>query len=69
MYDIQLTLFNYFVIDFTAIFTSIGVAGLPSTDVFIFMIILNSINISLESIGLILDVDRTLDMHANMVNI
>ena len=69
VYDIQLAFWHYAIIGLTAIFASIGAAGLPSTGLFTLVIILNSVNIPLEGIGLILGVDRILDMCRSMVNV
>jgi proton glutamate symport protein len=52
-----------------ALLTSIGVAGIPSASLVAITIILGSIGLPAEGIGLILAVDRVLDMARTSVNV
>jgi len=52
-----------------ALLTSIGVAGIPSASLVAIAIILGSIGLPAEGIGLILAVDRILDMCRTAVNV
>ena len=49
--------------------TSIGVAGIPAASLVAITIILGAIGLPLEAVGLILAVDRVLDMCRTSVNI
>ncbi len=52
-----------------AVATSIGTAAVPSAGIITLVIILQQFNLPLEAIGIILAVDRVLDMLRTSVNI
>ena len=52
-----------------ALLTSIGVAGIPAASLVAISIILTTIGLPIEGIGLILAVDRVLDMCRTTVNV
>jgi len=58
-----------FTIIFTALITSIGVAGIPAASLVAITIILTSIGLPAEAIGLILVTDRLLDMVRTSINV
>lgn len=66
---IDLTLFQYIQIVLLAVATSIGTAAVPSAGIITLVIILQQFNLPLEAIGIILAVDRVLDMLRTSVNI
>ena len=68
-YDLNLTFGVQFTIVATALLTSIGVAGIPKASLVAIMVILGTIGLPAEGIGLILAVDRILDMSRTAVNI
>jgi len=68
-YGLDLTLTTQFTIVLVALVTSIGVAGIPSASLVAISIILGSIGLPLEGVGLILAVDRILDMCRTAVNV
>jgi Na+/H+-dicarboxylate symporter len=68
-YGLELTFGTQFLIVITALLTSIGVAGIPSASLVAIGIILGAIGLPLEGIGLILVVDRILDMCRTSVNV
>jgi len=68
-YGLDLTLTTQFTIVLVALVTSIGVAGIPSASLVAISIILGAIGLPLEGIGLILAVDRVLDMARTAVNV
>jgi len=68
-YGLDLTLTTQFTIVLVALVTSIGVAGIPSASLVAISIILGAIGLPLEGIGLILAVDRVLDMCRTAVNV
>lgn len=68
-YGLELTFATQFTIVFVALLTSIGVAGIPSASLVAITIILTTIGLPLEAIGLILAVDRILDMFRTSVNV
>ncbi|MBE9568819.1 MAG: dicarboxylate/amino acid:cation symporter [Proteobacteria bacterium] len=68
-YGISLDITTQFTIVLVALLTSIGVAGIPSASLVAITIILAAIGLPLEGIGLILVVDRVLDMCRTSVNV
>jgi len=68
-YGISLDLTTQFTVVVVALLTSIGVAGIPSASLVAITIILGVIGLPLEAIGLILVVDRVLDMCRTAVNV
>lgn len=52
-----------------SLLTSIGVAGIPSASLVAIMVILGSLQIPIEAIGVLLVFDRVLDMCRTMVNV
>lgn len=68
-YGIELGFGVQFVIVLTALLTSIGVAGIPSASLVAIVIILQAVGLPAEGIGLILVVDRILDMMRTSVNV
>lgn len=52
-----------------ALLTSIGVAGVPMASLIMLVVVLNTMGLPLEGIGLILTVDRILDMIRTSVNV
>ncbi len=68
-YGIELGLTTQFTIVLVALLTSIGVAGIPAASLVAISIILAAIGLPAEAIGLILAVDRVLDMCRTAVNI
>ncbi|MGD2054506.1 MAG: dicarboxylate/amino acid:cation symporter [Gammaproteobacteria bacterium] len=68
-YGLTLDLTTQFTIVLIALLTSIGVAGIPSASLVAITIILASIGLPAEAIGMILVVDRVLDMCRTAVNV
>lgn len=68
-YGIDLTFAQQFTIVLVALLTSIGVAGIPAASLVAISIVLASIGLPAEGIGLILAVDRVLDMCRTTVNV
>jgi Na+/H+-dicarboxylate symporter len=68
-YGIELGFGTQFTIVLVALLTSIGVAGIPAASLVAIAIILTTIGLPPEGIGLILAVDRILDMCRTAVNI
>lgn len=68
-YGLDLTLTTQFTIVLVALLTSIGVAGIPSASLVAISVILGTIGLPLEGVGLILAVDRVLDMCRTAVNV
>lgn len=68
-YGLELTVAQQFLIVTVALLTSIGVAGIPSASLVAISIILTAIGLPLEALGLILAVDRILDMCRTSVNV
>jgi Na+/H+-dicarboxylate symporter len=69
VYGIDLSLGNQFLIVITALLTSIGAAGIPMASLVMITVILTAVKLPLEGIGLILAVDRLLDMFRTAVNV
>jgi Na+/H+-dicarboxylate symporter len=68
-YGIEMSLATQFTVVLLALLTSIGVAGIPAASLVAIAIILSAVGLPLEGIGLILAVDRILDMMRTAVNV
>lgn len=68
-YGLDLTFGTQLVIFGMALLTSIGVAGIPSASLVGIALILSAVGLPLEGLGLILAVDRILDMCRTAVNV
>jgi Na+/H+-dicarboxylate symporter len=68
-YGITLDFATQFTVVLVALLTSIGVAGIPSASLVAITIILSAIGLPVEAVGLILAVDRILDMCRTSVNV
>jgi len=68
-YGINLGFAEQFVVVITALLASIGAAGIPSAGLVMITIVLKAIGLPLEGVGLILAVDRVLDMTRTLVNV
>ena len=69
MSGIDLSLFQYVQVVILAVVTSIGTAAVPSAGTITLVIILKQFGLPLEAIGIILAVDRILDMLRTSVNV
>lgn len=68
-YGLDLSLTVQFTVVALALVTSVGVAGIPSASLVAIAVILSSVGLPLEGIGLILAVDRVLDMCRTALNV
>jgi Na+/H+-dicarboxylate symporter len=68
-YGVDLGFAEQFTIVLVALMTSIGVAGIPAASLVAITIILATLGLPVEAIGLILAVDRVLDMCRTSVNV
>lgn len=68
-YGLEMTFQVQFTVVIVALMTSIGVAGIPSASLVAIVLILTTIGLPLEGVGLILAVDRILDMCRTSVNV
>lgn len=68
-YGIELHLSQQLIIMLTATLASIGAAAIPGAGLVTMVIVLNAVNLPLEGIGMILAVDRLLDMFRTAVNV
>jgi Na+/H+-dicarboxylate symporter len=68
-YGLQLDFVTQFTVVLVALLTSIGVAGIPAASLVAITIILSTIGLPAEGVGLILAVDRILDMFRTSVNV
>jgi Na+/H+-dicarboxylate symporter len=69
VYGMDLGASQQLIILLTALLASIGAAGIPAAGVITLAIVLDSVGVPLEGIGIILGVDRILDMCRTVVNI
>ena len=69
VYGIDLSLSEQIVILITATLAAIGAAGIPSAGLVTMTLVLASVGLPLEGIGIILAVDRFLDMFRTAVNV
>ena len=68
-YGIELTPENLAAVIVTATLASIGTAGVPSVGLVTLSMVLSSVGLPLEGIGLIMGIDRIIDMMRTAVNI
>jgi len=68
-YGIHLGITQQLIIVFTGLLASIGAAGIPMAGLVMITVVLSAVNLPLEGIGLILAVDRLLDMFRTTVNV
>ena len=68
-YGLELSFATQFTVVLVALMTSIGVAGIPAASLVAIVVILGAIGLPAEGIGLILAVDRILDMCRTSVNV
>jgi proton glutamate symport protein len=68
-YGIAMSFTAQFTVVLLALLTSVGVAGIPAASLVAIVIIMNAVGVPAEGIGLILAVDRILDMCRTAVNI
>jgi proton glutamate symport protein len=69
VYGLNITFGMQFLIVLLALLTSIGVAGVPSASLVAIVVILGAIGLPPEGIGLLMVVDRLLDMARTAVNV
>ena len=69
VYGFELTFSQQLIIVLTALLASIGAASVPMSGMVMMFIILPAVGLPLEGIGIILAVDRVLDMFRTMVNV
>lgn len=68
-YGIDLSFSQQMIVVFTALLAAIGSAGIPMAGLVMMAIVMNAVGLPLEGIGLILAVDRILDMFRTVVNV
>ncbi len=68
-YGIDLNFAQQLIIIFTALLAAIGSAGIPMAGLVMMAVVLRAVGLPLEGIGLILAVDRILDMFRTAINV
>ena len=68
-FGIHLSMTDYLTVIGTATLASIGTAGVPSVGLVTLTMVFNSVGLPVEAIGLIMGIDRILDMTRTAVNI
>lgn len=69
VFGINLGLVDYLVISITSVFAAIGAAAIPGAGLVTMSIVFTAVGIPLEGIGLIVVVDRFLDMFRTAINV
>jgi Na+/H+-dicarboxylate symporter len=69
VYGVTLTLPQIITVILTATLASVGTAGVPGVGLITLSMVLQSVNLPIEGIGLIMGIDRLLDMTRTAVNI
>ncbi|HDN59124.1 MAG TPA: cation:dicarboxylase symporter family transporter, partial [Candidatus Marinimicrobia bacterium] len=69
VYGIPLSIPQQIVVVLTALLASIGAAGIPMAGLVMMTVVLKSVGLPLEGIGIILAVDRILDMIRTSTNV
>ena len=68
-YGVELTVIQQFTVVITALLASIGAAAIPMAGLVMITVILTAVDLPLEGVGLILAVDRILDMFRTATNV
>lgn len=68
-YGIELSITQQIVVVFTALLAAIGSAGIPMAGLVMMAVVLKAVGLPLEGIGLVLAVDRILDMFRTTINV
>ena len=69
VYGIDLSFGQQILVFLTATLAAVGAAGIPSAGLVTMAVVLNAVGLPLEGIGMILAVDRILDMCRTTVNV
>lgn len=69
LYGIELGLTGYITVVVTAVLASIGTAAVPAVGLVMLTLVFNQVGLPVESIGIIIGVDRLLDMTRTAVNV
>lgn len=69
VYGIHIPIVTQFLLVFIALLTSMGVAGIPSGSLVALVVILKSMGLPLEGMGLFFAIDRLIDMSRTAVNV
>jgi len=68
-YGIEIGFIGYLMVVVTATLASIGTAGVPGVGLIMLAMVLRQVNLPVEGIGLVMGVDRLLDMARTAVNV
>ncbi len=68
-YGIELSALQQVIVVLTALLASIGAAGIPMAGLVMISVVLTSVGLPLEGVGLIIAVDRVLDMFRTSINV
>lgn len=68
-YGVDLSLTQQLIVIFTALLAAIGAAGIPMAGLVMMAVVLKAVGLPLEGIGLVLAVDRILDMFRTALNV
>ena len=68
-YGHDLGLAQQAIVAITALLASIGAAGIPHAGTVMMVVVLNAVGLPVEAVGLILAVDRILDMYRTSINV
>ncbi len=69
VYAVDLTLTDYLMVILTATLASVGTAGVPGVGLITLALVLEQVGLPVEGIGLIIGIDRLLDMIRTAVNV
>ncbi|MFV0440087.1 MAG: dicarboxylate/amino acid:cation symporter [Lachnospirales bacterium] len=68
-FGVQLTAYDYLLVIATATLASIGTAGVPGVGLVMLSMVLTAVGLPVEAIGIIMGVDRILDMTRTSINV
>ena len=69
VYGIELGIGQQVIVFFTALLASVGAAGIPMAGLVMIAVVLRAVGLPMEGVGLILAVDRILDMCRTSINV
>ncbi|EYE88872.1 amino acid:proton symporter [Fervidicella metallireducens AeB] len=69
IFNLNLTFSHYVLLVFTTIISSIGIAGVPGTATMAAVVVLSTLGLPIEGLGMLLGIDVILDMARTMTNV
>ena len=69
VFNVDLTLYHYFIIIITTIISSIGIAGVPGAATISTTVVLSTAGLPIEGMAMVMAVDAVIDMMRTLTNV